>query len=167
MVGNRDGPGMAYETAFTVKDSLVVPVAHAVCGDVSKHPGSPRDKEASLQAQRTWLTRFNGLAGDVAGTFIRTLLNPAYVEILDARADLTNPPCPGQTLDLNRFTTSVQINSSTPKLQVAGEARGAYSDNNHDALSFSVLLDASVLREGTDLNFSLSDPWPGHSAATR
>ena len=156
MAGNRDGLKTAYTTSFTTANNfLVAPVAHAVRGNVSSYAGTAAEKEAYLEAQRAWLTEFNGLAGDVAGTLVRALLGPDYVDVLDARADLNNPPCPGKTPDLNRFVTSIQVNRSTPTAPVAGTAGGTHRDLHDDPLSFSIAINASVVRPSTQLHFLL------------
>ncbi|KAI9816104.1 MAG: hypothetical protein M1826_001891 [Phylliscum demangeonii] len=83
MVGNRDGATTAFSTSFIAAGHyLVAPVAHSVCGHVSWHTGTEAEKAAFQQAQQAWLTRFNGLADDVAGRLIRGLLPPNYVEML-------------------------------------------------------------------------------------
>ncbi|KAI9820914.1 MAG: hypothetical protein M1826_000828 [Phylliscum demangeonii] len=103
----------------------------SVCGDVSRHAGTEAEKEAFRRAQHAWLVRFNGLPGDVAGRLIRGLLNLDYVEMVDALADITVPPCPGQMPNLNRFLTSIQVNCATPPMP---------------PLSFSVAINASMMR---------------------
>ncbi|KAI9801626.1 MAG: hypothetical protein M1826_005134 [Phylliscum demangeonii] len=133
MAGSCNGFQTAFQTSFTTTDnSLVAPVAHAA-----------------------WLTRFNGLAGDVAGRLTRALLNPDYVNMLDTRADLTNPPCPGQTPNLNRFVTSIQVMHSTPTMPVRGRAGDALPDRSDEPFSFTIAVNASVVRAGTSLNFVL------------
>ena len=87
MAGNRDGLKTAYTTSFTTANNfLVAPVAHAVQGNASSRAGTPAEKEAYLEAQRAWLTEFNGLAGDVAGTLVRALVSPEQNPLLLSEA---------------------------------------------------------------------------------
>ncbi|KAI9818981.1 MAG: hypothetical protein M1826_001236 [Phylliscum demangeonii] len=156
MVGNRDGPTTAFSTSFIAAGHyLVAPVAHSVCANVSWHTGTEAEKNDFQQAQQAWLRRFNRLAGDLAGRLIRGLLPSDYVEMLDARADLTNPPCPGRTPNLNRFLTSIQVNCSTPATPVGGTAGDTHRDSGDEPFSFSVAINASVVRDSTELNFLL------------
>ncbi|KAI9825050.1 MAG: hypothetical protein M1826_007128 [Phylliscum demangeonii] len=156
MVGNRDGPTTAFSTSFIAAGHyLIAPVVHSVCANVSWHTGTEAEKNDFQQAQQAWLSRFNGLAGDVAGRLIRELLPSDYVEMLDARADLTNPPCPGRTPNLNRFLTSIQVNCSTPATPVGGTAGDTHRDSGNEPFSFSVAINASVVRDSTELNFLL------------
>jgi hypothetical protein len=74
----------------------------------------------------------------------------SYVEWLERRAELTNLPYPGLTGSTNVSLTSVQVNCSNNKVQLAGTAGDAHCNSKDDALSYSVTVHASVLRAGAN-----------------
>ncbi|KAI9782036.1 MAG: hypothetical protein M1816_002025 [Peltula sp. TS41687] len=142
---NRDGAGTAFTTSFTPANSfLVATVAH-----------SAQTHDNSTGPRRAWLQRFNGLVGDLSGELSRAFLSPEYCALLDTRAEITKPPCPGSSSDWNRYIMSIQINCSHPDRQVAGTAGATHRDVNDDPLTFSVAFNASVLRPGSQLGHFL------------
>ena len=152
---NRDWAGTAFTTSFTRANSfLVAPVAHS-------HHSSEKDEESSV-ARRVWLQQFNALVGDLSGALYRSILAPAYCDMLECRAEVTNPPCPGSSFQSNRFITSIQINCSHPDRQVSGTAGATHRDQHDDPLSFSVAFNASVIRSSTRLGHFL---FPGLGCA--
>lgn len=50
---------------------------------------------------------------------------------------------------------AIQVNSSTPEAQVAGVAGSTHRDGADDPMSFSISINASVLRPSTSLGYFL------------
>ncbi|KAI9789606.1 MAG: hypothetical protein M1816_005915 [Peltula sp. TS41687] len=126
----------------TANNFLVAPVEHTASGQTGEEI-------------KAWLKTFNGLAGEFEGQFMRAILSPPYVRLLEYRADLINRPCPGSSFRVNRCFTSIQINCSTLSMQLAGTAGHTHQDAADDLVAFSVSFNASVLRSNTRIGLFL------------
>ncbi len=138
MASNHDGHGTTFTTTFTATNSfLVTPVAHC---------GLNLNKPDDCKPHHDWLQKFNGLTGDFTSNLLNCVFSPEFQTILKNHGDITNPPCPGNTPGLNRYITSIQVNSSTVDKHVQGLASNTYQDRGDDPLSFSISFNCSVLR---------------------
>ncbi|KAI9828907.1 MAG: hypothetical protein M1826_005830 [Phylliscum demangeonii] len=136
---NREGAGTVFSTSFArANNSLAAPVAQSANID-----------HAPSASSRAWLQRFNALVGDLTGGIYRSVFSEEYRALLETRAEITNPPCPGSAWGQNPFITSMQINCSPPNRQVAGTAGATHRDMHDDPLGFSMAFNASVLRPST------------------
>ncbi|KAI9834336.1 MAG: hypothetical protein M1826_004262 [Phylliscum demangeonii] len=144
--------GDAFSTSFTrASHFLVAPVAQSANIDHAPSAGS-----------RAWLQRFNALVGDLTGGIYRSIFSDAFCEMLETRAEMTNPHCPGSAWGNNPFVSSIQLNCSHPSRQVAGTAGATHRDAHDDPLAFSMTFNASVLRPSTRLGLFL---FPGLGCA--
>ncbi len=145
---NRDGRHTAFTTSFTLANNYwMAPVAQSAMHSV----------EDLLQKQHCtkWLQYINGCAGEFGGLLLRRMLAPPFIEWLEWRIELTNPPCPGLAVTKNVFLTSVQVNCSNNKVQLAGTAGDTHRNGKDDGLSYLVAVHASVLRAGADQSLIL------------
>ena len=100
----------------------------------------------SRQSHHDWLQRFNDLTGDIVGDHLDRVFNSESQSLLKSRADITNPPYPGNTPGMKRYITSIQVNTSTVETYVQITARDARQDQGDDLLYSSVSFNCSVLR---------------------